>query len=171
MHISLRALRRAGLDRVWWLVSPGNPLKTRGPADLDRRLEVCRQITRHPKIVVSDLERHLGSPYTAHTLAFLSRRYPGVRFVWLMGADNLAQFHRWEKWRWIAETFPMVVFARPGQQLSAGLSPAARTYAHLRRAPEAARLLGRDAGPGWSLLPGPMADISSTQLRQRGAWT
>ena len=170
VHISRRALRRAGLDRVWWLVSPGNPLKERGPADLDRRLAASHQIAQHPRIVVSDLERHLGSPYTAHTLGFLRQRYPGVRFVWLMGADNLAGFHHWEDWRWIAETFPMVVFARPGQQLAAGLSPAARTYPHLRRPPEAARLLGRDGGPGWTLLPGPMTAISSTEIRGRGQW-
>ena len=170
VHISRRALRRAGLDRVWWLVSPGNPLKERGPADLDRRLQACRAIAQHPKIIVSDVERHLGSPYTAHTLAFLCRRNPGVRFVWLMGADNLAQFHRWENWRWIIETFPMLVFARPGQQLAAGLGAAARAYPHLRRPPDAAPLLGLDGGPGWALLPGPMTDISSTRLRAQSDW-
>ena len=170
LHISLRALRRAGLDRVWWLVSPGNPLKARGPADLDRRVAACREIAQHPRIIISDIERHLRTRYTAHTLKFLQQRYSGVRFVWLMGSDILAEFHRWQSWHWIAETFPMLVFARPGQQLAAGLSRAARTYPHLRCPPDAARLLGRDGGPGWSLLPGPMVNRSSTEIRSRGHW-
>jgi len=169
-HITRRALRAIGLDRVWWLVSPGNPLKADGPADIDRRVAAARAMVDHPRVVVTDIERHLGSPYTADTLGRLAMRYPGVRFVWLMGADNLASFHHWERWRWIIETFPIGVFARPGQQLRAGLSPAARLYHDRRLAPGAARLLGRGGAARWTLLPGPMSEYSSTAIRERGGW-
>lgn len=94
VHITREALKRFGLDAVWWLVSPGNPLKTRGPAPLDRRMAAARAIMRHPRVEVTDIEARLGTRYTAETLAALFARYPGVRFVWLMGADNLASFHR-----------------------------------------------------------------------------
>ncbi|MEM6621529.1 MAG: nicotinate-nucleotide adenylyltransferase [Pseudomonadota bacterium] len=172
LHISDWALKAAGLDRVWWLVSPGNPLKQRGPADIDRRTAACRALVgRHPRIQVTDIERHLGSSYTAHTLKGLARRYPGVRFVWLMGADNLASFHRWQRWDWIIESFPILVLGRPEQQLSAGLSPTARRYAGLRVPAGAAGTLGRGATNGWALLTGPMSGASSTAIRGSGAWT
>ncbi len=171
MHITRWALRAGALDRVWWLVSPGNPLKERGPADLDRRVAACRDLARHPKVVVTDIERHLPNAYTANTLMHLRKRYPGVRFVWLMGADNLASFHHWQDWRWIIETFPMLIMARPGQQLSAGLSMAARRYASLRVDPSQAAALGRDGGAGWALLTGPMSEASSTRIRRQGGWS
>ncbi|HEU0221261.1 MAG TPA: nicotinate-nucleotide adenylyltransferase [Paracoccaceae bacterium] len=169
-HVSQMALKRLGLDRVWWLVSPGNPLKQEGPAPLARRLAACRALCAHPRVEISDLEARLGTRFTAETLARLRRLYPGVRFVWLMGADNLAQFHRWESWDWIMETVPIGVLARPGGQLAAGLSPAARRYARFRvRGPMASRLpFARP--PAWTLLTGPMLAISSTDLRRRGEW-
>lgn len=170
LHISRWALRAIGLDKIWWLVSPGNPLKPNGPADLDRRVAACRSMIRDRRIVVSDIERHLGSPYTADTLAHLQHRAPGARFVWMMGADNLAEFHLWRNWRWIADSFDIAVFARPGQQVRAGLSPAARVYANRRLPPEAAGLLGRGAPGRWALLPGPMSDRSSTEIRAQGNW-
>jgi len=170
MHVSRWALRAIGLDRVWWLVSPGNPLKANGPAEIDRRVAACRAVVDHQRVVVTDIERHLGSPYTADTLARLSRRYAGVRFVWLMGADNLAAFHHWERWREIIENFPVAVFARPGQQLRAGLSPAARLYRDRRLPPEGARLLGIGARPRWVLLTGRMSAASSTAIRRTGGW-
>ncbi|MEM7743564.1 MAG: nicotinate-nucleotide adenylyltransferase [Pseudomonadota bacterium] len=171
LHITSRALKAAALDRVWWLVSPGNPLKERGPAELDRRVAAARALVgRHPRVEVTDIERHLGSPYTANTLMQLHKRYPGVRFVWLMGADNLANFHRWERWERIIETVPMLVLARPHEQLRAGLSPAARRYARLRVPETAATGLGRDGRPGWALLTGPMSPHSSTEIRGTGAW-
>jgi len=169
-HITRWALRSAGLDRVWWLVSPGNPLKTRGPADIDRRVDAARAMIRHPRVVVTDIERHMASRYTADTLAWLARRYPGVQFLWLMGADNLASFHRWDRWEWIIETTPMIVFARPGQQLAGGLSPAAQRYTHLRVKPGDVRSLGATVPRGWCLLTGPMSDMSSTEIRNSGAW-
>ena len=170
VHVTRWALRALGLDRVWWLVSPGNPLKRRGPAAIGRRMDAARRLMRHPRVDVTDIERRLGSPYTADTLARLMALYPGVRFVWLMGADNLAGFHRWERWEWIAANVPIAVFARPGEQLRAGLSPMARRFAG-RRLPEgAARLLGRGGEARWALLTGPMSPASSTAIRSGGGW-
>ena len=170
VHITHWALRAAGLDWLWWLVSPGNPLKAHNPRDLDQRLAACRAVLNHPRARVTDVERHLPTTYTADTLLHLAGRYPDTRFIWVMGADNLAGFHRWEGWRWIIETWPILVLARPGQQLAAGLSPAARAYAGLRRPASAAPGLGRDGGPGWCLLTGPMSGHSSSAIRDRGDW-
>ena len=170
VHISRWALKAIGLDAVWWLVSPGNPLKESGPADMDRRITVCRELARHPRIHVSDVERHFRSPYTANTLMQLGVRYRGVRFIWLMGADNLSSFHHWEDWRWIIETHDIGVMARPGEQIAAGLSMAAQCYAHQRVAGTSARVLGRGDAPRWALLNGPMSDHSSTRIRDAGDW-
>lgn len=171
VHITRWALRRFRLDRVWWLVSPGNPLKREGPAPLARRLAAARAVMRHPKVEVTGIEERLGTRYTAATLAALARRYPGVRFVWLMGADNLAGFHRWEDWAGIMGRVPVGVLARPGEQLAAGLSPAARRFARYRVKGRAAPALAGMAPPAWTLLTGPMLAISSTDLRRRGIWT
>jgi nicotinate-nucleotide adenylyltransferase len=165
VHITLMALRRFRLDRVWWLVSPGNPLKHRRPADLPERLAMARALMRHPRVVVTDLEARLGTRHTAATLAALRRRFPGTRFVWLMGADNLATFHRWNDWPAILGSVPVGVLARPGGQLAAGLSPAARRFAHARRPPEAASRLAHLPPPAWTLVMGPMRSVSSTELR------
>jgi nicotinate-nucleotide adenylyltransferase len=170
VHITRWALRAFGLDRVWWLVSPGNPLKPRGPADMARRLAACRALIDHPRVVVTDVEAALASRYTADTLETLRRRYLGVRFVWLMGADNLASLHRWERWERIMETTPIGVLARPGQQLFAGLAPAARRYARYRLPENGARALPFRPPPAWILLTGRMSDQSSTEIRDRGEW-
>ena len=170
VHVTLWALRALALDRVWWLVSPGNPLKRQGPASIERRAEACRRLIRHPRVDVTDIERRLGSPYTADTLARLSRTYPGVRFVWLMGADNMVSFHRWDRWEWIAENVPIAVFARPGEQLRAGLSPMARRFARRRLKAGAARLLGTGDEAHWALLTGTMSTASSTAIRSGGGW-
>jgi len=170
VHITHWALRTLRLDRVWWLVSPGNPLKIRGPAEMRRRLEACRAIMDHPRVIVTDIEARLGSRYTADTLARLAPRYPGVRFVWLMGADNLASLHRWERWGWIMRTWPVGVLARPGEQLRAGLSPAARLFSDRRLPQGAAHRLGLGPEPRWTLLTGPMSPASSTAIRDRGDW-
>ncbi|MEO0763707.1 MAG: nicotinate-nucleotide adenylyltransferase [Pseudomonadota bacterium] len=170
VHITLWALRTLGLDRIWWVVSPGNPLKRRGPAEMARRLAACRAIMRHPRVEITDIETRLGSRFTADTLASLGRRYPGVRFVWLMGADNLAGFHRWERWDWIMRHVPVGVLARPGEQLRAGLSPAARRFSGSRLPQGAAGALGRGPEARWVLLTGPMSPQSSSAIRARGDW-
>ncbi len=130
-RISLRAMQRLGLDEVWWLVSPGNVLKpAAGMADLAARYASAQRMARGAPIRVSAIEAELGTRYTVDTLKQLVRRYPKFRFVWLMGADNLAQFHRWRDWRGIARLMPIAVIARPGYDSHAMASPA---MAWLRR--------------------------------------
>ena len=129
--ITLFALNALGLDEVWWLVSPGNPLKPlTGMAPLAARVRSARAMARRAPIRVTAIERELGTRFTIDTLRALKRRYPKRRFVWLMGADNLAQFHRWKDWRAIARSMPIAVIARPGYDAQALASPA---MAWLRR--------------------------------------
>ncbi len=171
VHVSREALKRFGLDRVWWLVSPGNPLKAEGPAPLDRRLEAARTLIRHPRIEVTDIEARLDTRYTGETLEALFQLYPGVRFVWLMGADNLASFHRWQRWDWILRNVPVGVLARPGQQISARTAKAAQIYRRFKVPASAAKGLAYRDTPAWCFLNVPMVDISSTEIRARGDWT
>ncbi|WP_424927283.1 nicotinate-nucleotide adenylyltransferase [Amaricoccus tamworthensis] len=170
VHITRWALKSFGLSQVWWLVSPGNPLKANAPAASGRRLRRAREIMQHPRVVVTDLESRMGTRYTAATLSGLRQRYPGVRFVWLMGADNMQGFHRWDRWDWIMENFPVGVLGRPGDQIAAGLSPAARRFATRRLGREQAEALPHMAAPCWTLLTGRMLDLSSSELRRSGAW-
>ncbi len=170
VHISEFALKRFGLDRVWWLVSPGNPLKARPPAPIERRLEACRNIISHPRIIPTQLESYLGTTYTAETLAALQQLYDGVHLVWLMGADNLVSFHRWDRWPQIMNSVPIGVLARPGQQVAAGLSPAARRFSRFRLPMRRASALATRPAPCWTLVTGPTIDISSTRIRNSGGW-
>ena len=170
-HITREALKRFGLDRVWWLVSPGNPLKPEGPAPLAQRMAAARALMRHPRVTVSDIEARLGTRYTAETLGALRARYPGVRFVWLMGADNLAQFHLWERWQEIAESVPVGVIARPGSRASARMAKAAGRYWRWRLPQEASRLLPRMAPPAWCFVNVPMSGLSSSAIRAGGSWS
>lgn len=169
-HITREALKRFGLDRVWWLVSPGNPLKAHGPAPLSARMAQARAVMQHPRVKVTDLETQLGTRYTAATLAALVRRYPGVRFVWLMGADNLAQFHQWDRWRQIMNTVPIGVVARPGDRIPARTSKAAQLYAGARVRKKAAYGLGQMTPPAWAFVNIPMRDVSSSEIRAAGNW-
>ncbi len=170
VHVTREALRRFGLDRVWWLVSPGNPLKEHGPAPLARRMAAARALMRHPRVEITDIEARLGTRATADTLRALRARYPGVRFVWLMGADNLAQLHLWQDWRDIMDSVPVGVLARPGQRISARVSMAARVYRRYRIAATASHLLGRAAPPAWCFVNVPMVAESSTAIRAAGKW-
>lgn len=171
VHVTREAIKAFGLDRVWWLVSPGNPLKARGPAPLERRMAAARALVDDPRVEVTDIEAHLGTRVTAETLAQMVQLYPGVRFVWLMGADNLAQLHRWQNWRAIMETVPVGVVARPGDRISARMARAARVYDWARIDGQARHLLGRAQAPAWCFVNVPMVDISSTDLRARGDWS
>ncbi|MEL7152615.1 MAG: nicotinic acid mononucleotide adenylyltransferase, partial [Pseudomonadota bacterium] len=130
----------------------------------------ARMIMRDPRVTVTDIEGHLGTRYTAQTLAELKARYPGVRFVWLMGADNLASFHLWQDWQWIMESVPVGVLARPGMRISARMSRAARLYAHYRIGGRASHLLARAEAPAWCFVNVPMVAHSSTAIRASGAW-
>jgi len=170
VHITREAMKRFGLAHVWWLVSPGNPLKTRGPAQLERRMGHARAIVQDPRVTVTDIEATLGTRYTAQTLAALMRRYPGVRFVWLMGADNLAQLHRWQDWEWIMDHVPVGVLARPGDRISARMSRAARLYSGQRITGRASQMLSRVDAPAWCFVNVPMSGQSSSAIRAAGAW-
>jgi nicotinate-nucleotide adenylyltransferase len=167
-HITRQGLVRMGLDRVWWLVTPGNPLKVRQPAPMPERLARARVVMTHPRVVITDLEARLGTRYTAETIARLQTIYPGVRFVWLMGADNLVQFHKWEHWRDILRRVPIGVLARPGSGVAARLSVAARSF----RVDRVARGegLGARKAPAWCFVNVPMVDLSSSAIRARGEW-
>ena len=171
VHLTREALKRFGLDRVWWLVSPGNLLKARGPAPMEVRLQAAQEIMDHPRVTVTDIEARLKTRATAVTLARLRALYPGVRFVWLMGADNLAQFHMWQDWRQIIESVPVGVLARQGDRISARMSPAARTYAPYRIPSSASHLLARAKAPAWCFVNVPMVDMSSSIIRARGGWS
>jgi nicotinate-nucleotide adenylyltransferase len=165
-HISTIALKCLGLDQVWWLVSPQNPLKpTTGMASFAKRFAMARFQARHPRILVTDLETRLGTQYTFDTLAALGRYYPRTRFVWLMGADNLGQIHRWQHWRAIFRTIPIGVFDRPPYRLQMLASPAASAYARYRRDQSRARDLVTCKPPAWTFFPSRLEPLSSSQLR------
>lgn len=170
VHITKQALRRFGLDRVWWLVSPGNPLKPVGPAPLTRRMAACREIMQHPKVEITDLESKLATRYTADTLRQLQKTYPRVNFVWLMGADNLANFHKWQEWEWIVENVPIGITSRSDEYLQGATSKMAQKYSRARVPFAAAKTLPLQPPPAWCLLGGPTVDISSTEIRENGNW-
>ncbi len=166
-QISLAAMERLGLDRLWWVVTPGNPLKSNGElATLAERMRLARAVARHPAIVVTDFEATLSSRFTADTIAFLSGRFPGVHFVWIMGGDNLVQFHRWRDWQRIAALMPIAVMDRPGMRHKALASPAALSLARARVPESYARMLAVMAPPAWTYLTIRLTTASSTAIRK-----
>ncbi|MGR3712584.1 MAG: nicotinate-nucleotide adenylyltransferase [Shimia sp.] len=171
VHITREALKRFGLDEVWWLVSPGNPLKDTGPASLERRMAAARGIMDHPKVKISDFEAHVGTRYTARTIMVLQAARPETRFVWLMGADNLAQFHKWKDWREIMARVPIGILARPGERIAGRTSKAAQVMRDARLHPRASHLLGASDAPAWCFVNLPMSTASSTAIRKAGAWS
>ena len=170
--ISLFAIKRLKLDRVWWLVTPGNPLKDHGALrDLDARAEAARKMADDPRIDVSCLESVIGTRYTVDTIGYLRRRASGLRFVWIMGADNLAQFHRWQNWRRIASEVPIAVIDRPPQSFRALAAPAAQALARYRLPENQAGRLADRRAPAWVFLTGMKLNLSSTGLRNPdGSW-
>ena len=165
-RISLFALDKLGLDEVWWLVSPGNPLKpVAGMAPLAARVAAARQQARRAPIRVTSIERELGTRFTIDTLRALLRRYPRRRFVWLMGSDNLAQFHRWKDWRRIAKAMPIAVIARPGYDGAAMASPAMAWLGRYRQRPEALKDPARWSSPALTLLRFDPDPRSATAIR------
>ena len=162
------ALTKAGLDRIWWLVTPGNPLKSAADlAALRARVEAAQALVHDPRIAVTGFESEIGARYTADTLRYLKRRASGARFVWIMGADNLAQFHRWRHWREIAEAVPILVVDRPGSSFTALSSRAAHALARWRRPERDAAGIADLEPPAWIFLHGPRSNASSTALRRR----
>lgn len=170
VHISREALKRFGLDQVWWLVSPGNPLKPTGPVPMAQRLAAARSLLDHPRLHISDFEAQAGTRHTAETLRVLTGARPDLRFIWLMGADNLAQFHLWQDWQEILHRVPVGVLARPGLRIMARVSKAARIYSQDRLPGRSSRLLALRRPPVWCFINMPMVAISSTALRDQGGW-
>lgn len=165
-RISLGAIRALGLDEVWWLVSPGNPLKpAAGMAPLAARLASAQTMARHAPIHATAIEARLGTRYTVDTLRALQRRHPHIRFVWLMGADNLAQFHRWRDWRGIARAVPIAVVARPAYIGGVLAGPAMAWLRRFRRRPEQARRWTMWRLPALVLLRFRLDPSSATSLR------
>ena len=165
LYASLTALRQLDLDYVWWLVSPGNPLKTGLALEpLAERLREARQQARHPRIEVMDIERALGTRFTIDTVTALQRRFPQLHFVWLMGSDNLAQFRRWRRWPDLAARIPIAVIQRPGTILAQINAAAIQRFGRRRNA----RALAQAHPPAIAILDGTRSRQSSTALRQ--AW-
>jgi nicotinate-nucleotide adenylyltransferase len=170
--ISRFALKRLHLDRIWWLVTPGNPLKEHGALrDLQDRMQAAREVANDPRIDVSCLESVIRTRYTIDTINYLRRRASGLRFVWIMGADNLAQFHRWQDWQRIAAQLPIAVIDRPPQSFRALAAPAARALARYRLPENEAPTLADRPPPAWVFLTGLKLRLSSTGLRNPdGTW-
>ncbi len=167
-QISLMALERLQLDEVWWMVSPQNPLKARaGMAPLGRRLAAAQAVARHPRIRVTAIETALGTRYTADTLAKLTRAFPRTNFVWLMGADNLSQIARWDRWQQIFHGVAIAVFNRPTYCFRALAGMAARRFARRRLAASAAGTLAGKTPPAWVFLFTRLNPISASAIRAR----
>lgn len=172
LDISLRALRQLGLDQVWWMVSPQNPLKpVDGMAPFAERLAAARRMARDPRIRVTDIEQRLGSRHTAHSLKLLRRRFPETRFVWLMGADNLVQIARWRDWQQIFHLVPIAVFDRPSYCFRALAAKAARRFARYRLKEGAGRRLAMSEPPAWLFVHGRLNPISATEIRRHRSGT
>jgi nicotinate-nucleotide adenylyltransferase len=168
-HVAETALVRLGLDRIWWLVTPGNPLKdTAGLPSIEERMAAVRRLAAHPRASVTDVEARLHTRYTLDTIEALTRLRPDLRFVLVIGADNWASFHRWQGWRRIAGLVRIAVVDRPGATYAALASPAARAFAGRRLRDADARSLVRTAPPAWVFLAGRRVPLSSTALRARG---
>jgi nicotinate-nucleotide adenylyltransferase len=167
-HVAETAKRRLGLDRVIWLVSPQNPLKARHEtADLAERMAGARALAKGPGMIVSDIETRLGSAYTIDTVRALKARFPGVKFVWIMGADSLASFHRWRGWTQIMRETPVAIVSRPWISLKSRFAPAAQRFARYRLPSTAAMRLADTQPPAWIFLFGRFNFQSSTALRER----
>ncbi len=168
LHVARTAITRLALDRVIWLVSPQNPLKSsKETAPLQTRLAEVRAAIGDSRMIVSDIETRLGSQYTIDTLRLLKARYPGVHFVWIMGADSLKDVHRWRGWTQLMREVPVAVVSRPWASLKARMSPAAKRFAHYRHPAREAPLLATLKTPAWVYLRGPFNFASSTAMRER----
>lgn len=166
LAVARTGLRALKLDRLWWLVTPGNPLKSHeGLVDLRLRMAAVDALARDPRMVATAFESELGTPYTSATIGFLLSRYPQTKFVWVMGADNLAEFHHWRRWRDIAENLPLAVVDRPGWRFQALASPTARAFAPYRLYEQEAAILPELVPPAWVFLSTRLSSQSSTALR------
>ena len=168
-EISVTALERFSLDAVWWLVTPGNPLKDKSIyAGYEDRLARAREVAQHPNIIVSDFERRRNLQYTAETLAALTDQWPSANFIWLMGADSLENFHLWKDWRSIVERLPIAVFNRPGHETAPNDAPVIKELSGFRLEFSQASTIFELTPPAWIFVPTTANPRSSTEIR--GSW-
>lgn len=168
VYISKVAMKRLGLDQVWWLVSPQNPLKsTKEMAPLAERYRQGRDIVRHPRIKVTCLESRLKTQFTQDSLSALKKRYPNVRFIWLMGADNLETFHQWKGWDKIMKMMPICIMHRPKYRLRGLSGKTACRFASFRLSTGKASVLKYQHAPAWVFLPIKGMNISASEIRQK----
>jgi nicotinate-nucleotide adenylyltransferase len=167
LHVAETARIRLGLDRIVWLVSPQNPLKAaHETAPLEQRMAWTRALAAGPDMIVSDVETRAGVRWTIDTLRLLKARHPGVKFVWVMGSDNLAGFHHWKGWTDIARLMPMAVIARPGSVLGSRFAPTSTFFADRRVPATRAPVLADMEAPAWVYLTAPLHPQSSTAIRR-----
>jgi nicotinate-nucleotide adenylyltransferase len=164
------AIKRLALDQLWWMVTPGNPLKSRRELlPLAERIALSERLARHPAMKVTAFERNFGTSFTANTLARVKASNPHVHFIWIMGADSLKTFHHWQRWQDIARTFPIAVIDRPGSTLSFLSSKMTKTFGFARIDEDDSRALWRKPAPAWTFIHGPRSRLSSTAIRaERG---
>ena len=167
VHFSLQAIKLFNLDKVIWLISPGNPLKSIAPAPIHIRIEQAQKITHNPKVIISKVETEIGAKYSWETLDYLSVKYPRTKFVWLMGSDNLVQFHLWKNWRWIIENFPVGILARPQSRQMGLNSKVARIYKSYKIPSNEGRLLPYQPAPKWCFSNMPLMNVSSSEIRKQ----
>lgn len=167
VHITKLALKIFNLSKIWWLICPENPIKSVTPSDLNSRFLASKKIMKHPSVIITDLEKKFKTKYTFQTLIKLKKLYPSTKFVWLMGADNLINFHHWKNWDWIMKNIPVGVLARPEEQIKAGLSRTAIKFGNYRLPKEKSIILSNYIPPVWTLSTGPMRNISSTEIREK----
>ena len=169
MHVAQRACRALRLTQIWLLVSPGNPLKSsNGMAPLAQRLASARAIADGRRIIATDIEARLGTRFTFDTVRTLQQRFPRIRFVWLMGADNLVQLPRWKHWRELVAIVPFAVLPRPTYNPKALAGLATRRLHQARLPARQAPILPNDAAPRWLFLPSRQHHASATQIRLAG---
>jgi nicotinate-nucleotide adenylyltransferase len=170
VHFSVQAIKQFNLDKVIWLISPGNPLKNMAPAPIQIRLRHAQNISHNPNIIISKVETEIGARYSWETLDFFSLKYPRTKFVWLMGSDNLAQFHLWKNWRWIIEHYPIGVLARPEFRQTGLNSKVARIYKRNKLPANEGRLLPNCASPKWCFSNMPLMKVSSSEIRKKSSF-
>ena len=164
------ALRRLELDQLWWIVTPGNPLKnTKKLPSLAERIQLSEALVKDPRVKITAFEAQHKVRFTADTLKLIKERNQGVDFAWVMGADNLKTFHRWQNWQDIASTFPIGVIDRPGSTLSYLSSIMAKTFDYARIDEQSASTLLDYKAPAWTFIHGPRSTLSSTAIRRRQA--
>ncbi len=163
--VSNMALKHLALDQIWWMPAHGNPLKAHQPAPISKRIAAIHALTQNPKMKVVDLEALLRTRYTIETVSALQSRFPATHFVLICGADILSELHRWKSWVKLASIIPICAFARPHEQLHAGLSPFATRFRASRISPHQAKRLTHAKAPCWSMILGPMVDLSSSEIR------